>query len=242
MTGLVRLQKFLSAAGVASRRKSETLIVNGRISVNGKTVTELGTKVHPRNDVICVDGQRVKAPNHPIYLLMHKPIATVCTEDDPQRRDTVHDLLPPGMPRLFSVGRLDYKTEGALLFTTNGNLADALTRPSSGVPKIYEVKIQGVVDEHLLRRFNEGIRLDDGHRTKPAPIEVIKRTKTNAWYEVVLTEGKNRQIHRMAEACGKQVLKLKRTAFGPVRLGHLKPGECRELTGHEVAQLKAAVN
>jgi len=236
MGDAVRLQKFLSAAGIASRRKAEVMITAGRVSVNGKKCTELGTKVDPSKDAVSVDGTPVKRPEL-LYYLMHKPRATLCTESDPEGRDRVHDLLPKHLPRLFTVGRLDYDNEGVLLFTTDGELAKALTDPKQAVTRVYEVKIQGEPDPHLLRRFNEGLRLDDGRRTKPSPTELIKRTKTNAWYEVVLTEGMNRQIHRMAMACGRTVLKIRRIAYGPVRLGALKLGRTRQLTPMEVGGL-----
>lgn len=235
----VRLQKFLSAAGIASRRKAETLITEGRVSVNGKQCTVLGTKVDPQKDKVVVDGKRVRQ-SAPIYLAMNKPRATLCTESDPEGRERVHDLLPPGLPRVFTVGRLDFDTEGLLLFTNDGDLAKALTDRKNAVPRIYRVKIQGEHDPHLLRRFNQGVRLDDGHRTKPSPTELLERTRTNAWYEVILTEGMNRQIHRMAEACGRRVLKIRRDAFGPIRLDALRVGHVRHLNSGEVRDLIAA--
>ena len=234
----VRLQKFLSAAGVASRRKAETMIQLGRIGVNGERVKELGTKVDPSADTVTLDGEEVKLPATPLYYVMNKPRATVCTENDPERRQRVHELLPPGLPRMFTIGRLDYDTEGVLLFTTDGDLAKGLTDPARAVPKVYEVKIQGEPDPHLLRRFNEGVNLDDGTRTKPAPTELVHRTKTNAWYEVVLIEGKNRQIHRMAAACGKRVLKLRRISFGAVEGRGLKTGQVRQLVPDEINALR----
>jgi 23S rRNA pseudouridine2605 synthase len=241
MAESVRLQKFLAGAGIASRRKAEAIILEGRVCVNGKVVTELGTKVNGRNDVVSVDGERVRVAKQAVYMVMNKPMGTICSEDDPHHRPRAHDLLPGGLPRLFTIGRLDYNTEGALIFTTDGEMSEALSRPSAGLPKIYQVKIQGPPDEHMVRRFNEGVRLDDGYRTKPAPTELIRRTRTNTWFEVVLTEGKNRQIHRMADACGKRVLKLWRTAFGPVTVGDLRPGESRNLSAAEISALKDVV-
>ena len=237
MTESIRLQKYLSQCGIASRRQAETYITAGRVTVNGKVTTVLGSRIDPDKDVVEVDHRKISPPKTPIYVVMNKPRATVCTEHDPQGRDKVHDLLPKSLPRLFTVGRLDYDSEGVLLFTTDGEMAQRLTTPDSGVPKVYEVKIQGPVDEHVIRRFNEGVRLDDGRRTKPAICEVVRTTRTNAWYEVVLTEGKNRQIHRMAMACGKTVLKLRRTMFGPISLGFLKPGEVRPLRDEEIEAL-----
>ncbi len=238
--GGVRLQKFLSSAGITSRRKAEELITAGRVVVNGQIVTELGTKVEPSRDVVELDGARIR-PRTPVYVVMNKPKGTVCSEKDPEGRARVHDLLPKGLPRVFTVGRLDWDTEGLLLFTNDGDLAKALMDPVQHVPRVYRVKIQGEPDPHLIRRFNEGVRLPTGYRTRPAPIELVQRTDTNAWFEVVLSEGKNRQIHRMTEACGHRVLKLVRMSYGPVHLGSLPPGKCRLLTPDEVSALEAAV-
>ncbi|MEC8025652.1 MAG: pseudouridine synthase [Myxococcota bacterium] len=236
----MRLQRFLSAAGVASRRKAEIWIVEGRVTVNGQTVTELGTKVNSDKDRVEVDGEHIRMPDAPLYYLLHKPPGTVCTESDPEGRPRVHELLPPGLPRLFTVGRLDWDTEGILLFTNDGKLAKALTDPKIAVPRIYEVKIQGAPDPHLVRRFNEGVRLDDGRMTRPSPTEIIRRTKTNFWISMVLTEGKNRQIHRMTQACGRRVLKLHRVNYGGIVLTGLRTGQCRPLALHEVEMLVAA--
>jgi 23S rRNA pseudouridine2605 synthase len=241
MSDPVRLQKYLSAAGVASRRKSEALITEGRVSVNGVVVNELGSKVDPATAEVTVDGFSVGLPSAPLYVMMNKPRATVCTESDPEGRERVHDLLPRGLPRLFTIGRLDYDTEGLLLFTNDGDLAAKLTSPNKSVPRVYEVKVQGDADTHMVRRWSEGVRLDDGSRTRPSPTELLSRTRSNAWYSVVLTEGKNRQIHRMAAACGKRVLKLRRVSYGPIVLGNLRHGTSRGLTSYEVGGLMAAV-
>ena len=230
----MRLQRFLSAAGIASRRKAEIWIVDGRVTLNGQTVTELGTKVDPERDRVEVDGEHIQMPEAPLYYLLHKPPGPVCTESDPEGRPRVHELLPQGLPRLFTVGRLDWDTEGILLFTNDGELAKALTDPKIAVPRIYEVKIQGPPDLHLVRRFNEGVRLDDGRMTRPAPTDIIRRTKTNFWISMVLTEGKNRQIHRMTQACGRRVLKLHRVNYGGIVLTGLRLGQCRPLRQQEV--------
>ena len=236
----MRLQKFLSQAGIASRRKAEEHMLGGRVMVNGKTCRELGTKVDPAVDKIEVDGARVKLPSRASYLVMCKPKGTICTERDPEGRPTVYKLLPKDLPRMFTVGRLDWDTEGLLLFTTDGELAHALTDPSTAVPRVYQVKIQGKADPHLLRRFNEGVKLDDGRRTKPSPTELMSETETNAWYEVILTEGMNRQIHRMAMACGRRVLKIRRVQYGPIELGPLRDGAVRPLNDWEIGALVVA--
>lgn len=236
----VRLQKYLSAAGIASRRQAETLIVAGRVTVNGVPATELGTKVDPKRDKVDVDGVQIRVKAF-VYLLMNKPRGSVCSERDPEGRPRVHDLLPKGLPRLFTVGRLDWDTEGLLLFTNDGDLAKALTDPQKAVPRVYQVKIQGDADPNIVRRFIEGVRLETGFRTASAPTELIKRTDTNAWYEVVLAEGKNRQIRKMVEACGRRVLKLRRVAYGPVHLGTLPVEKCRPLTEEEIYGLHSAV-
>ncbi len=235
----MRLQRFLSQAGVASRRQSEKLITAGRVRINGQTVTELGTKVDPDADQIELDGAIVK-PLKPLYYVMNKPRQTVCTERDPEGRETVFSLLPNHLPRMFTVGRLDWDTEGLLLVTNDGELAHRLTDPSQAVAKVYEVKIQGPPDAHLERRFNEGLKLDDGRRTKASPTELMSRTDKNAWYSVILTEGMNRQIHRMAQACGRRVLKIRRVQYGPVLLGRVPFGKVRQLNEAEVKGLIAA--
>ena len=237
MTETMRLQKFLSHAGIASRRASEKMIADGRVAVNGKAVRDMGTKVDPFSDVVKVDDQIVQPPDKSFYLMMNKPPKTVCTEKDPQGRKKVGDLLPKHIPRIFTIGRLDYHTEGLLLFTNDGELSQALMKPSSAVAKIYHVKIQGPPDPEIVARFERGVRLEDGTRTKPSPTELLRTTKTNCWYEIILTEGKNRQIHRMFQTMRRTVLKLKRMNYGPLNLGLLDVGEHRFLSDNEVRSL-----
>ncbi len=238
--GEIRLQKFLSGAGIASRRQAETLITAGRVSINGKAATELGVRVDPKNDRVTVDGEPVRLPAEPMVVLMNKPREMVCTESDPEGRARIHELLPKGLPRLFTIGRLDYHTEGVLLLTTDGDLARALTSPDVSVPRVYHVKLNGPPDPRLTERFSRGVRLADGTRFRPSDIEVLSETRTNTWYEIVLTEGKNRQIHRMCEASGKRVLKLKRMSYGPIRLDDLPTGASRPLSKAEIASLREA--
>jgi len=235
-----RLQKILAAAGVASRRKAEELISAGRVTVNGKTVTELGTKADPAHDRICVDGTPVQAAEKRVYLLLHKPKGYVTTTSDPQGRPTVMELLGEQAERLYPVGRLDYASEGLLLLTNDGELAQQLTRASSHIPKTYHVKISGRPSGQSLERLRNGvtIALEDGRRVKTAPAKVrLLADAPNPWYEMVLIEGRNRQIRRMFHHVGHHVEKIKRVAMGPLRLD-VAPGKFRELTEQEVAGLK----
>ena len=235
-----RLQKILAAAGVASRRKAEELISAGRVTVNGKTVTELGTKADPSHDRICVDGTPVQAAEKRVYLLLHKPKGYVTTTSDPQGRPTVMELLGEQAERLYPVGRLDYASEGLLLLTNDGELAQQLTRAASHIPKTYHVKISGRPSRQSLERLRNGvtIALEDGRRVKTAPAKVrLLADAPNPWYEMVLIEGRNRQIRRMFHHVGHHVEKIKRVAMGPLRLD-VAPGKFRELTEQEVAGLK----
>jgi len=235
-----RLQKILAAAGVASRRKAEELISAGRVTVNGKTVTELGTKADPSHDRICVDGTPVQAAEKRVYLLLHKPKGYVTTTSDPQGRPTVMELLGEQAERLYPVGRLDYASEGLLLLTNDGELAQQLTRAASHIPKTYHVKISGRPSGQSLERLRNGvtIALEDGRRVKTAPAKVrLLADAPNPWYEMVLIEGRNRQIRRMFHHVGHHVEKIKRVAMGPLRLD-VAPGKFRELTEQEVAGLK----
>ena len=235
-----RLQKILAAAGVASRRKAEELISAGRVTVNGKTVTELGTKADPSHDRICVDGTPVQAAEKRVYLLLHKPKGYVTTTSDPQGRPTVMELLGEQAERLYPVGRLDYASEGLLLLTNDGELAQQLTRAASHIPKTYHVKISGRPSGQSLEWLRNGvtIALEDGRRVKTAPAKVrLLADAPNPWYEMVLIEGRNRQIRRMFHHVGHHVEKIKRVAMGPLRLD-VALGKFRELTEQEVAGLK----
>lgn len=237
-----RLQKILAAAGVASRRKAEELIASGRVSVNGTTITELGTKADATRDRICVDGQPIKTERRLLYFLLHKPKGYVTTTSDPEGRPTVMDLLGPQPERLYPVGRLDYASEGLLLLTNDGALAQQLTKAASHIPKTYQVKISGRVSEQSLQRLRNGmvIALEDGRRVKTSPAKVrLLEEAPNPWYELVLIEGRNRQIRRMFHHLGHEVEKIKRVQLGPLALD-MPPGKFRPLTNDEVARLKAA--
>lgn len=236
-----RLQKILAAAGVASRRKAEELIAAGRVSVNGKIVTELGTKADPAHDTICVDGATLRVRQKLVYLLLHKPKGYVTTTDDPEGRPTVMELLGKQTERLYPVGRLDYASEGLLLLTNDGALAQQLTKAASHVPKTYHVKVSGRPSEQSLQRLRGGvtITLEDGRRVKTSPAKIcLLEDATNPWLEVILIEGRNRQIRRMFHHVGHHVEKIKRVALGPLTLD-VVPGKFRPLTEREVAQLKS---
>src|SRR5713226_2236478 len=231
-----RLQKLLSRAGLASRREAEDWIREGRVRVNGR-IAKLGQRADPKVDSIKVDGKRIAAPAGPsTYLLLNKPRGFVTTVSDPQRRGTVLDLLPQNLRRgVRPVGRLDVQTEGLLLLTDDGELARLVTHPSTGCPKEYRVKVSGLPPENRLERLRRGISLD-GERTRPATIERVSTTqavgegKGNAWFRVLLREGKTRQIRRMFETIGHPVSKLKRVAIGPIRDDKLPVGAFRRLT------------
>lgn len=236
---LTRLQKILSQAGVASRRAAEKLIAEGRVSVNGTTVREMGTKADPAADNIRVDGRRIKPAEVLRYLLLNKPPGYVTTRSDPQRRPTVVDLLRGVREYVYPVGRLDYDTEGLLLLTNDGDLAARLTHPRHGVERTYEARIAGVPDAAAIERLRQGIPLD-GRRTLPADVTLLKRGRADRDGVLVITirEGRNRQVRRMCEAVGHPVRALTRTRIGPVSDKHLKPGMWRDLTPAEIRALK----
>jgi 23S rRNA pseudouridine2605 synthase len=236
-----RLQKILAAAGVASRRKAEEIIAAGRVTLNGAVVREQGTKADPRHDAICVDGHPLAAPERLLYFVLHKPKGYVTTASDPEGRPTVLDLLEDCPGRVYPVGRLDYASEGLLLLTNDGELAQKLTKAGSHVPKVYFVKISGKPGEPAIQRLREGIAIEfeGGRRVKTAPAKItLAKNAANPWYEVTLIEGRNRQIRRMFKAIGFRVEKIKRVRLGPLVLD-VEPGEYRELTQKEIAQLKA---
>jgi 23S rRNA pseudouridine2605 synthase len=237
-----RLQKIIAAAGIASRRKAEELISGGLVSLNGKVVTELGTKADPEHDHIRVNGKLLHGAERHVYLLMNKPKGYVTTLNDPEKRPTVMDLLRGVKARVYPVGRLDYASEGLLLLTNDGEFANYLMKAASHVPKTYMVKVAGTPDTAGLQRLRDGLMIptDKGKRvrTAPAQIKVIKESD-NPWYEVTLIEGKNRQIRRMFEEIGHHVEKIKRVRYGPLELD-VHPGKYRQLTLKEVASLKTA--
>jgi 23S rRNA pseudouridine2605 synthase len=238
-----RLQKLLSAAGIASRRAAEDLIRQGRVSVNGVTVTELGTKADPATDVLRVDGRRVRAPEQFRYLLLNKPRGYVTTRRDPQRRPTVMDLLGGVREYVYPVGRLDYDSEGLVLLTNDGDLAARLTHPRHEVDRIYKVTVAGVPDEKAIGQLERGVPLD-GRRTAPAEVRLAHgardRQAKSAVLMMTIREGRNRQVRRMCEAVGHPVQRLTRVGFGPLTDRGLPSGRVRDLTPEELKALKKA--
>jgi len=241
-----RLQKIIAAAGISSRRKAEELITQGRVSVNGQTVTELGSKADIERDHIKVDGKLLQGAERHVYLLLNKPKGYVTTVTDPEGRPTVMDLIQAVGARIYPVGRLDWSSEGLLLLTNDGELAGKLTHASSHVPKTYLVKIAGRATEEGIEKLRRGIRIGarPGRRmetihTAPAQVRLMKDA-ANPWYEVTLIEGKNRQIRRMFEEIGHHVEKIKRVRYGPLTLD-VEPGQFRELSPAEVSGLRRAV-
>jgi 23S rRNA pseudouridine2605 synthase len=233
-----RLQKILSQAGVASRRASEQLMLEGRVSVNGETVRELGTKADPSSDEIRVDGRRITLPERHRYLLLNKPRGYVTTRSDPQRRPTVMDLLTGVREYVYPVGRLDFETEGLLILTNDGDLAARLTHPRHGVARVYEARVLGVPDAHDLDRLSRGVTVE-GRRMTASDVRLLPgRPDRHATMQITIREGKNRQVRNMLDAIGHPVDQLRRIAIGPIRDAKLKLGRWRELSEAEVSALK----
>lgn len=233
-----RLQKILSRAGISSRRQAEEIIREGRVTINGAVVTEMGSKADLETDHIKVDGRLLREPRQLVYIALNKPNNYVTTVADPQGRPTVMDLLRGVKARVYPVGRLDYHSEGLLLLTNDGELANAIMSAATHIPKTYLVKVNGPLTAEQEQHFREGLPLG-GRRTAPAGLKLVHRAG-NPWYEVRLIEGRKNQIREMFKHLGRLVEKLKRIRIGPVDLGSLKPGAFRHLTVEEVAKLKRA--
>ena len=233
-----RLQKILARGGLASRRAAEQLILDGKVRVNGRVVTELGTKADPRTDKIEVDGKRVIA-ERPMYFALHKPRGFVTTMSDPEGRPTIRDLLKPHgiAARVFPIGRLDFNTSGLILLTNDGEFADGLLHPKRKVPKTYVVKVQGLMEPKDLDRWREGVELEDG-KTLPAEAFFLRHEADKTWFQITIKEGRNQQIRRMGEATGFRVMRLARIAFAGVESEDLKPGDLRPLGYDELVELK----
>lgn len=231
-----RLQKILARAGIASRRKCEQLILDGRVTVNGRVVRELGVKADPHKDRITVDGRPIRAEKH-VYLMLYKPRGVVSTVSDPQGRKTVLDLIGNEVrERIFPVGRLDMDTSGLLLLTNDGELMHALLHPSRKIYKTYRAYVQGSVSREEVEQLQKGVQLEDG-MTAPARVRKVRETEGRTLLEIAIHEGRNRQVRRMCEAVGHPVLSLRRVKFAFLTLGRLKAGEYRFLTWEEVARL-----
>ncbi len=235
-----RLQKILSKAGITSRRKAEGLILQGRVSVNGKIVRELGTKAVLGRDEICVDGKTIKPESEGVVLVLFKPRRCVTTLHDPQGRPTVADFINKFPMRLYPVGRLDYDAEGLLLLTNDGELAHRLQHPRYKVPKTYLVKVRGHPPAEALAILQQGVNLEDGI-TAPAELIVIEDDQKATWLSLTLREGRKHQVKRMCAAVGHPVLRLRRTKVGPIELDDLRPGEIRRLKSRAVRSLRKNV-
>lgn len=227
-----RLQKILARAGIASRRAAEALILAGRVSVDGRVVTELGCRADAAKSRILVDGRPIAAERK-VYLLLNKPAGYITTLSDPQGRRRVTDLIRDIPERLFPVGRLDYDTEGALIMTNDGELAQRILHPSHEVSRSYEALVRGLPDKSTLARLASGIELEDGP-TAPARLRLLRRERGRALVEIVIHEGRKRQVRRMFQAVGHPVLRLRRTAYGELRLGALEPGRYRPLGPEDI--------
>lgn len=231
----IRLQKYLSMCAVASRRKAEELIAQGKVKVNGK-VAEIGDKVSPRHDTVTVSGRKIVANKKHYYIMLHKPRGFITTMDDEMGRKCVAELVSDVGARVYPVGRLDKDSEGLLLMTNDGEFANHMTHPSKHIPKTYRVTVRPDVTEEMLIAFAAGMEID-GRITAPADAHIIEKQDNRVVLEIVLYEGRNRQIRKMCETLGLEVARLKRTSIGSLKLGMLHPGKWRELTEDEVHKL-----
>jgi pseudouridine synthase len=230
-----RLQKIIARFGIASRREAEKLILASRVRLNGAVVTELGMKADPQCDRIEVDGKPIgqDSPPERVYILLHKPVAVVCTRRDPQGRKTVLDLLPTHYQHLYPVGRLDYNSSGALLLTNDGDFTNCLTHPRHHIPKIYEVWVRGQPDRETLQSWRNGVELD-GNLTIPCQLTVMTQLGDRAQLQILLREGRNRQIRRIAAQLNCPVIALHRVAIADIKIGNLAPGKYRHLSKQEI--------
>jgi 23S rRNA pseudouridine2605 synthase len=231
-----RLQKIIAAAGIVSRRNAEKLITEGRVSVNGIVVKEMGVKADAQKDVIRVDGKTISVEKTLLYIALHKPAGFVTTMNDPQQRSTVVDLISDVSERVYPVGRLDYDSEGLLLLTNDGDFAQKMQHPRFQMPKVYRVKIQGRLSKEELKQMGKGIKLEDGI-FKPENLQIEKFNDKSCWLRLTLREGKNRIIRRGFEATGHRVARLIRESLGDLSLGSLKEGSWRHLTKKEITHL-----
>jgi 23S rRNA pseudouridine2605 synthase len=231
----VRLQKFLADAGVASRRASEQVIAAGRVTVNGKVIKELGSKVDPDTDHVAVDGRPLKSKRK-LYLAVHKPKGCICSRNDPEGRPSVDDLLPKEWNNLYSVGRLDYQSEGLIFYTNDGDFSLKLTHPRYGVRKKYRATVAGMVTPDMAAQMEKGM-FHEGENLKAEQVRILKAAHGHSLVEMTLREGKNREVRRLFESLGLTVEKLQRTQIGPIKLGELPKGKWRTLTATEIKSL-----
>ncbi len=237
---LVRLQKFLAESGVASRRKSEELISEGKVKVNGK-VASIGDKINPKKDTVTVSGKKIVKRKEFTYILLHKPRGFITTMSDEMDRKCVAELIKDVPVRVYPVGRLDRESEGMLLFTNDGEFANAMTHPTKHVPKTYRVTVRPGITDEQITQLTTGVIIDD-RKTAPAQVRVVNKEEGRVVLEIILYEGRNRQIRKMCEAVGLEVARLKRTAIGSIKLGMLKQGAWRELNEDEVRKLMIAAD
>jgi len=236
--GEERLQKVLAHAGIASRREAEKIILDGRVKLNGVVVDALGIKADPEKDSIEVDGKRISADEKKVYYVLNKPARCVTTMSDPQGRRTVKDLLGEIKERAYPVGRLDFDTTGVLIITNDGELANALAHPKKEIDKCYRARVEGIPSEDALEKLRCGIELKDG-LTAPAKVRLLEKREGEASVEIIIHEGRNRQVKRMCDAVGHRVTRLTRVSFGPITAERMRPGQLRPLTAKEIAALKA---
>lgn len=236
-----RIQKVIADAGVCSRRKAETLIQEGRVKINGHPA-HLGQSIDPRKDLMTIDGERlfIARKQEHVYMVMNKPRGYITSMTDDRGRRCVTELLPEMEQRVYPIGRLDLNTEGLLLFTSDGKFANDMMHPSRSVTKTYRVTVRPSLSDEQAVKLSEGVFID-GRKTAPAEVRVQTNEPGRVVMELVIREGRNRQVRKMCEAVGLEVARLKRTAFGPIRLGMLKPGTCRDLTAEELRAIRAAV-
>lgn len=233
----IRLQKLISEAGIASRRKAEELIIDGKVSVNNKTVTELGIKADPHKDIIKVNGKKIEINNNKIYIALNKPFGVISSRKDEKNRETVIDLIDTN-EYIYPIGRLDYDSSGLIILTNDGEITNNLIHPKFEVEKVYIVYIEGYIPDRALEKFENGIKLEDGY-TSPAKVRVLDEDDRITILEAIIHEGKNRQVRRMFDALGYKVTKLKRIRIGNIKLENLKPGEYRNLTSDEIRWIKS---
>ena len=238
--GKVRLQKFLAECGVASRRKSEELIESGKVKVNGR-VAEIGDKINPKKDTVTVNGKKIIKQKNCTYIMLHKPRGFITTMSDEMDRKCVAELIKDVPVRVYPVGRLDRDSEGMLLFTNDGEFANAMTHPTKHVPKTYRVTVRPSISEEQITALTQGVIIDD-RKTAPAEVRVVLKEEGRVVLEIILYEGRNRQIRKMCEEVGLEVARLKRTAIGSIKLGMLKQGDWRELNEDEVRKLMIAAD